>query len=101
MGRSASRLSKTRSGVVSPFSLPFLIFLFPQPAPVPPLALLRRKQRIFCLRNGGTKNIQATDILPLPLDTVQCRIHGLRISSGKPFNTVDAQLVEVAQHGGA
>src|SRR6266404_9571087 len=89
MGRSANKLSRTRSAVVSltgSFSFLFLtpcplcpllsvffaliplsssLYLFPSFAPPPPLALLHRQPRILRLRHCRLKRIQHTNILML------------------------------------
>src|SRR5882724_9680170 len=86
MGRSANKLSRTRSAVVSltgSFSFLFLtpcplcpllsvffaliplsssLYLFPSFAPPPPLALLHRQPRILRLRHCRLKRIQHTNI---------------------------------------
>src|SRR6476620_6564717 len=98
MGCSASRLSSTRSGTVSSR------FLFPMSrlapaAPVPPLALLRRKQRIAGLRHGRGKYVLAADIDPLPGQDAELAIQPHGVLPCQLFHAANAELFEVAQHG--
>src|ERR1700675_2588394 len=64
MGRSASRLSKTRSGVVRLllFDLAAGIAGLSLAAPIPPTALRAGKPRVASLRHSRAENIQAADI---------------------------------------
>src|ERR1700674_111590 len=99
MGRSASRLSSTMSGVVSArFSVAAMARLS-SAAPVPPLALLRRQKRIPGLRHGRAKNIQAADVLRLPGDLAKLLIKFLRVPPGKLRHAGDPEQIEIAQHG--
>src|SRR2546426_54594 len=93
IGRSASKLSSTRSGVVSsrplllgafirnpapllPYSLASLL---PSSAPVPPQTFFRRQSRVSRLRHGRGKHIQHTDIVLLTGNVVQPVIEPPRI----------------------
>src|SRR5579863_257916 len=63
MGRSASRLSRTRSGVVMLCFLAAAIVRLSLPAPIPPLALIEGQERIASLGHGRTISIQTADVL--------------------------------------
>src|SRR5438270_6083448 len=98
MGCSASRLSSTRSGTVSSrFLLPMACLALP--APVPPLALPGRKQRIAGLRHGRGKYVLAADIDPLSGQDAELAIHPGRVLPRQLFHAANAELFEVAQHG--
>src|SRR5215475_6589791 len=98
MGRSANRLSKTRSGVVSARLLGPGMICFPLSAPIPPLALLGWESRILRLGYGGAKDVQAANVLRLPGDLTQFFVQLLRIAPRKLRHPVNAQHIEVADH---
>src|SRR5579862_1105141 len=99
MGRSASKLSSTKSGVVNPrFSAPAIACLS-SAAPVPPLALFQRQKRIPCLRYRRAKNIQTADVLRLPFDSTQLLIKLLGISPRKLRHAGNPEQLEITQHG--
>src|SRR5215471_4869069 len=120
MGRSASKLSSTRSAVVSSTpSFPFFFFTafliaglphaglaflccasFPFFAPPPPLALLRRQPWILCLSDGGLERIQHANVLMLPGDSSQPGVHRLRVLLCQLRDAANAQQFEIAKHGG-
>src|SRR5271163_3385049 len=103
MGRSANRLSRTRSGVVSP---DFLARGFLAPgiarlsllAPVPPLRLLERQPRIPRLRHGRPEHVQAADVLRLSGDVAEFFVKPFRIAPPELPYTADPQHLEVANH---
>src|SRR5258707_5714529 len=74
IGCSASRLSKTRSGMVSSRFLAAGMARFPLPAPVPPLALLGREQRIAGLSYGRREDVLAADVDALAGDAAELLI---------------------------
>src|SRR5579864_710293 len=101
MGCSASRLSSTRSGTVSPAFLPsrFLAagFLFVDTAglslaaPVPPLALLGGKERIAGLGHGGRKDVLAADIHTLAGGAAELLVEPGGILGRKLLYAADAE----------
>src|SRR6476660_43311 len=98
IGRSASRLSRTRSGVVSSRLLAVGIARFPLPAPIPPLAFFQRKLRISRLRHRGLEDVQATDVLRFPGLDAELLIQLLRIAAGELSHRLDPKKLEVADH---
>src|SRR5262249_35091054 len=98
MGRSASRLSSTRSGVVSARLLLCLATGLPFAAPIPPYALLRRQVRIARLRHGGTENVQHADVLMLARHATQPLVHALRLAAGQAIHGPDSQQLEIPQY---
>src|SRR5208282_2149241 len=99
MGRSASRLSRTRSGVVrSRFSAAAIARLSP-PAPIPPLALFRWQKWIPSLRYRRPKNIQAADVLRLAGNLAELLIKLFRVLPGQLDHAGNAEQLEIAQHG--
>src|ERR1700688_3387755 len=99
MGRSASRLSRTRSRVVnSRFSAGAIARLSPA-APIPPLALFERQQRVPCLRYRRTKNIQAADVLRLPCNLAELLIKLFWASPRELRHAGNAEQIDITQHG--
>src|ERR1700682_2717542 len=101
MGRSASKLSNTRSGVVSVNRLPLRMlhrFALSQAAPIPPLALLRGKPRVTRLRHHRVKNVEAADVLVRRRHAAQLLIESLGILPGKLRHAAHPQEFKVAQH---
>src|ERR1700680_2533515 len=98
IGRSASRLSSTRSGVVNSRFSARAIPLLSSAAPIPPLALLRWQTPVPCLRHRRAKNIQAADVLRLPRDSAQLLIKFLWASFGKLRHAGNAEQFKTAQH---
>src|ERR1700722_17193506 len=101
MGRSASRLSRTRSGVVRVFCLFFGMAFFPAAAPIPPLTFLRGQQRVASLGYGGLKGVEAADVDALAGDAAQFFVHLAGILARELADGADFQQLEVAKHGGA
>src|ERR1700675_464878 len=103
MGRSASRLSKTRSGVVRLLLLDLAAGIagLSLAAPIPPIALRAGKPGITGLRHSRAENIQAADIHRLAGLGAQALIQLLRILSGELRHAADPQQTEIAKHGGA
>src|SRR4051812_23255298 len=109
MGCSASRLSSTRSGTVSPafFVARFLcgvllaagIAGLSLAAPVPPLALLGGKKRVAGLRYGGRENVLTADIDALADGAAECPIQLYRIALRKLFDRANPQKLKIANHG--
>src|SRR5271155_1433099 len=101
MGRSASRLSSTRSGVVRPRFSAAAIARLSFAAPIPPLALVERQMRIPCLGYRRPKNIQAADVLRLAGDLAEAFVKFLRVLPRESVHAGNAEPVKVAQHGRA
>src|ERR1700690_3678339 len=99
MGRSASRLSSTRSGVVSSRFSAAAITRLSSAAPVPPLALLGRQKRIPRLRYRRAKNIQAADVLRLPGNLAKLLIKLFRVPPRELRHAGNPEQLEIAQHG--
>src|SRR4029077_11738249 len=98
IGRSASRLSRTRSGVVSARFLAPGIARFPLAARVPALALFHGKLRILRLRHRRLKDIQTADILRFPgLDT-ELLVQLFRIAACELSNRLNPQKFEVTNY---
>src|ERR1700749_46154 len=95
---SASKLSRTRSGTVSSRFLVDICSLA-LAAPIPPLALFGRQQRIAGLRNRGGENILAADVHALAGDAAELLIKPLRILLCQLLNATNAQQPEISQHG--
>jgi hypothetical protein len=72
-----------------------------QPAPVPPLALLRRKARISRLRHRRAECVQHADVLLLPGHAAKPFVKAFRVLPCQSRDGVDAQQLEIANHGGA
>src|SRR5689334_19596551 len=98
MGCSESRLSSTRSGTVRPRFLSAMARLA-LPAPVPPLALLRRKQRIARLLDRRGEDVLAADVDALAGHGAELPVEARRIAPGQLLHAADAQDLEVPQHG--
>src|SRR6185437_6005942 len=99
MGRSDSRLSKTRSAVVSgSLLLRFATPRLPFPAPVPPYRLRRREQRIARLRHRCLKYIKAADVVLLSRKLTQTFVHMVGILSCQSGKIGDSQQLKVAKH---
>src|ERR1700676_276923 len=102
MGRSASKLSNTRSGVVSVNRLPFRIlhrFTLSLAAPIPPLALLHGKPRVTRLRHRRAKNVEAANVLVLRSHAAQLLIESIRILPRQLRHAAYPQDFKIAQHG--
>src|SRR5271165_148571 len=98
MGRSASRLSRTRSGVVNARVSAAPIARLSLSAPIPPLALVERQPRIPCLRHGRPKDIQAADVLRLAGNLAKLLIELLWVLPRELGDAANAEQVEIAQH---
>src|SRR6202046_1866262 len=101
MGRSASRRSSTRSGVVRLLALFFGMFFLPQAAPIPPLAFFRGEQRVARLCYRGLKCVQTADVDALAREAAKFLVHFARILPRELTDRANAQHFKVAQHGGA
>ena len=73
----------------------------PLPAPVPPLALLGRKKRIAGLSYGRREGVQAADVDALTRNAAEFLVEPGRVLPGQLADAVDAEKLEVAQHGRA
>src|SRR5208282_1344212 len=100
MGRSASRLSRTRSGVVSPRFLAPGIARLSLPAPVPPLRLLERQPWISRLRHCRHEDVQAADVLRLSGDSAEFLVKLFRIAPRQLRHAVNPQQFKVANNHG-
>src|SRR5215510_15435692 len=98
MAHSASKLKSTRSGVVSSDFLRGMS-LFAPAAPVPPLTLFSRQERIPGLSDRCGENIQAADVVPLPGDAAEFGVKPSWILPAELRHAADAQQLEIAQHG--
>src|SRR6185312_12313549 len=109
MGCSASRLSSTRSGTVSPavFVARFLgkvvlaagIAGLSLAAPIPPLALLGREKRVAGLSYGGRENVLTADIDPLAGGAAELLIQLRRVALRKLLDRANPQKLKIANHG--
>src|SRR5581483_1162276 len=97
MGRSANRLSSTRSGVVSSNVLRRIACLS-FATPMPPLTLLEGKFRISGLRHHRTKHVQATDVLRLTFGRTQLFKHLFRIAPRQRRHTPVPQQFQIIQN---
>src|SRR5580700_6369288 len=103
MGRSASRLSRTRSGVVS-VERSFLaagIASLSAAAPIPPLALCTGQPRIAGLRRRRGENIEAANIHGLACLGAQALIELFGILASELSHAANAEQIEIAKHGRA
>src|SRR3984885_7773005 len=98
IGRSASRLRSTRSGVVSSRFLAAGIACLALAAPLPPQALLDRQIRILRLRYRRPKYVQATDVLRPAGDLAELLVHLLRIAPRQLRHGANTEEFEIAQH---
>src|ERR1700732_2750232 len=98
MGRSASKLSSTRSGTVTPRFSAAAITRLSSMAPIPPLALLHRQPRVPRLRHRRAKDIQTANVLRLSRDLAELFVEPLRIPPGKLSYGSNAEQLKVAQH---
>src|SRR3984885_10417297 len=98
IGRSASKLSSTRSGVVNSLFLAAGITCLALAAPVPPQALLDRQIRILRLRYRRPKYVQATDVLRLAGDLAELLVHLLRIAPRQLRHGANTEEFEIAPH---
>src|SRR5258708_16579540 len=98
MGRSDSRLSSTRSGVVSCCFLAARIPVLPLAAPVPPLALFRGQLWIPGLRHGCAKNVQTADVRVPGRGAAESFIASYRALPRQLRHAAYAQQIEVAPH---
>src|SRR5579864_4229666 len=102
IGRSASRLSRTKSGIVSSrFSAGGDITLLSLAAPIPPLRLFQRETWISRLRNGRAKNVQAANILGLSRKQAELLIKFFWILPGQLRHAADAEQFKIAEHRGS
>src|ERR1700683_44669 len=99
MGRSASKLRRTRSGVVSRRFLAAGIARLSLPAPVPPLRLFQRQPRVSRLRHRRAKDVEAADVLRLPGDFAEFFVKLLRIASRQLPQAADPEHFKVPNHG--
>src|SRR4051812_42477284 len=109
MGCSASRLSSTRSGTVSPafFVARFLrevvlaagIADLSLAAPIPPLALLGREKRVAGLCYGGREDVLTADIDALAGGAAELLIQLRRVALRKLLYAADAEQLKIAEHG--
>src|ERR1700722_6779116 len=101
MGRSASRLSRTRSGVVRVPCLFFCMAFLSAAAPIPPLAFFGGEQRVASLGYGGLKGVKAADVDALAGDAAEFFVHFAGILGCELADGADFQQLEIAEHGGA
>src|SRR4029077_7007737 len=101
MGRSARRLSRTRSGVVRARALAEGIARRSPAAPIPPGALLGGEKGIPGLGHGGGESIEAADVDLLPGDAAKPLVELFRILAGELGDAADAEKLEIAKHGRA
>jgi hypothetical protein len=73
----------------------------PLMAPIPPLALLGREQRVAGLRYGRGEDVLAADVDALAGNAAELSIEPGRVLPGELCNVTDAEKLEVAQHGRA
>src|SRR5580692_8501036 len=99
IGRSASKLSRTKSGVVSAPCLAPAIACLPFATPIPPLALLHRQMWIPGLRDSRTKDIEAADVHRLLGNSAKLLVKFLRILPGELADAGNAEQLEIVQHG--
>src|SRR5579863_5106350 len=99
IGRSASKLSRTKSGVVSAPCLAPVIACLPFATPIPPLALLCRQTWISGLRYGRTKDIEAADVHRPLGNSAKLFVKFLRILPGELVHAGNSKQLEIAQHG--
>src|ERR1700728_261580 len=101
MGRSASRLSRTRSGVVRLLGLFFCMAVLPQAAPIPPLAFFRGEQRVASLGYRGLEGVETADVNALAGKAAKFLVHFMGILARELTDGTNAQQFEIAKHGGA
>src|ERR1700689_1221670 len=103
MGRSARRLSSTRSGVVKAvrFFLVAGIACLSLAAPIPPLAFTGAEPRIAGLRYCCAENIEAADIHRLAGFGAQALVQLVGILARELHHAANAEQIEIAQHGRA
>src|ERR1700691_5162257 len=101
MGRSASKLSRTRSGVVRLLGLFLGMVFLPQAAPIPPLAFFRGKQRVARLGYRGLKGVEAADVNALAGEAAKFFVYFMRILARELADGANAQHFKIAKHGGA
>src|SRR5258706_5836243 len=102
MGRSASRLNRTRSGVVREALLLGLRTLgFSPAAPIPPDTLFHGQAGIARLRHRGAEHVLHAYVLTLAGDAAQLCVHGPRLRAGKLRDAANPQHFEIAKHGWA
>src|SRR5215471_1713798 len=111
MGCSASRLSRTRSGVVrfrvlllGMGRLPALRLArrsraLPLAAPVPPMALGGRETGIARLRHGGGEGVEHAGIRALAGYPTEPLVKMAGLLAGKLRHAADAQPPKIPQHG--
>src|SRR5215471_17873418 len=100
MGRSASKLSSTRSGVVSARFLVAGIGSLAFTTPIPPLTLVGRQFGILRLFDSCAEGVETADVDGLALQRAQLLVELLRIPARELRNAVYAEHLEVAQHRG-
>src|SRR5262245_32344620 len=101
MGCSASRPSSTRSGTVRPRCLGTGLTGLPLPAPIPPLALFGRQQRIARLLHRRRKDILAADVDSLSSNAAELPVKRGGIFAGQLLHTLNTEKLKIAQHGRA
>src|ERR1700722_2116020 len=101
MGRSASRLSRTRSGGVRVPCLIFGMAFLSAAAPIPPLAFFGGEQRVAGLGYGGLEGVEAADVDALAGDAAKFLVHLARILARELADGADFQQLEITEHGGA
>src|SRR5271155_3503562 len=103
MGRSASKLSRTRSGVVRLLLLDLVAGIagLSAAAPIPPLALFTAQPRIARLRHGRAEHVQAADIHRLAGFGAQALVQLFGILARELRHAANAEQVEIAKHGRA
>src|SRR5580692_4548083 len=100
MGRSASKLSRTRSGVVSVPCLFFGMAFLSAAAPIPPLAFFRGEQRIARLGYGGLERVEAADVDALAGDAAKLFVHFAGILARELADGADFQQLEIGSMAG-
>src|SRR5437588_6530069 len=97
MGRSQSRLSSTRSGVVRSRLL-LGMGAFPLSAPIPPLALVQWQSGIARLGYRRAKHVEHTWVLFLPGELGQALIKLFRRLPRQLGDVGYAEPLEISQH---
>jgi len=73
----------------------------PPAAPIPPLALLGRQERVSCLGYGCAEDVEAADVLRLARDATEIPIKPFGVSAGQLGHTADSEQFKVAGDGRA
>src|SRR5580765_1247826 len=95
MGRSANRLSSTRSGVVNSPFLRFGILCLPPPTPIPPPAPFDGEQRVSSLCHGRAEHIETADVLCLASDFAESFIQLFRVSPRELLHAMNSEHFEI------